>query len=131
MTIHKMRSKRAAYNLISNNCQNFALALLEAIQIGAHHEFATSFAVYQRATGKGSIKDLFEDKPPEEQQEQPGQQPLEQRLEQQGVEEQQADDLGRPPQVQHTDTMQAAQQVMNEQTTKLDRHHHGLGVNNP
>ena len=112
MTIHQMRSKRPAYNLISNNCQNFALALLNAIQIGAHHEFATSFAVYQRATGKGAIKDLFEDKHPEEQQEQV-------------AEEQETDDLDRPPALQHTDTMQTAQQVMDEHTTKLDRKHHG------
>ena len=112
MTITNMRSKRPAYNLISNNCQNFATALLEAIQIGAHKEFATTFAVYQRATGKGTIKDLFEDRHPEEQH-------------QQVVEEQQTDELDRPPRIQHTDTMQTAYQVMNEQTTQLDKHHHG------
>ncbi len=67
MTIHNMRQKRAAYNIISNNCQNFAVAMLDSIQIGAHQAFATSFAVYQAATGKGTIKDLFEDHHPEEQ----------------------------------------------------------------
>lgn len=108
-----MRTKRPAYNLISNNCQNFALELLNAIQIGAHHQFASTFAIYQRATGKGTIKDLFEDKHPEEQQQQ------------QESEEQAADELGRPPRLQHSSTMQTAQQVMDENTTKVDRHHHG------
>jgi hypothetical protein len=112
MTIHNMRSKRAAYNLISNNCQNFALAMLDAIQIGAHKQFATSFAVYQRATGLGSIKDLFLDRHPEEQ-------------EVMAVEEQEGDEGGRPPRLQHQNTLQAASQIMDEQTTKIDRHHHG------
>jgi hypothetical protein len=39
MTIYNMRNKRPAYNLISNNCQTFALSLLDAIQIGKHREF--------------------------------------------------------------------------------------------
>lgn len=108
-----MREKRPAYNLISNNCQNFALNLLNAIQIGAHREFGSTFAIYQRATGKGTIKDLFIDNHPEEQQ-------------QQTAEEQQDDDFERPPQLQHTATMQTATQVMNENTTKLDKHHHGI-----
>lgn len=112
MTIHHMRTARPAYNLISNNCQNFALALLDAIQIGKHQEFATSFAVYQRATGKGTIKDLFVDKHPEEQ-------------EQHATEEQHADEEFRPPKLQHQNTMQTAQQVMDQNTTKLDKHHHG------
>jgi hypothetical protein len=114
MTIHHMREARPAYNLISNNCQNFAMNLLNAIQVGAHREFATSFAVYQRATGKGAIMDLFVDKHPEEQQAQ--------------AEEEQADDeFERPPRLQHTATMQTAQQVMDEQTTKIDsKRHHGI-----
>lgn len=70
MVIHKMRERRAAYNVISNNCQNFCVELLDAIQIGAHREFATSFAIYQRATGHGTIKDLFLDSHPEEQEHQ-------------------------------------------------------------
>jgi hypothetical protein len=113
MTIHQMRTKRPAYNLISNNCQNFALNLLNAIQIGAHRQFADAFTVYQRATGKGTIKDLFVDEHPDEQQ-------------QNATEEQQDDELGRPPRLQHTDTMLNAQTVMDEQTTKLDKHHHGV-----
>ena len=54
-----MRAKRPAYNLISNNCQTFALLMLDAVQVGAHRQFATSFAVYERAIGSGKISDLF------------------------------------------------------------------------
>jgi hypothetical protein len=93
-----MRTERPAYNLISNNCQNFAVLMLDAIQIGAHREFATSFAVYMAATGEGQIKDLFADKHPEEQ-----------------------TDQARPD-LHRTDTVQYAQQVMDDNTTKLDHH---------
>lgn len=99
MIIHNMREKRPAYNIISNNCQNFAVLMLDAIQVGAHREFATSFAVYQRATGAGQIKDLFVDKHPEEQTDQTR------------------------PELHRHDTVQQAQQVMEEKTTKLDNHH--------
>ena len=101
MAIHNMREKRPAYNLISNNCQNFAVNLLDAVQVGAHREFATSFAVYQRATGAGEIKDLFVDKHPDEQ----------------------ADQV--KPHLHRQDTVQQAQQVMEDNTTKLDNHHSG------
>jgi hypothetical protein len=87
-----MREKRPAYNLISNNCQNFATMMLDAIQVGAHQQFATSFSVYQRATGKGSIKDLFKED----------------------------EETQKPEQ----DAVQVAQHVMDENTTKLDNHHH-------
>lgn len=100
MTIYKMRQERAAYNIISNNCQNFAVRLLDAIQVGAHHQFATSFAVYQAATGDGTIKDLFVDAHPEEQKIDPAE----------------------PSGIQRTDTVQNAQHVMDENTTKLDNH---------
>jgi 4-diphosphocytidyl-2C-methyl-D-erythritol kinase len=106
MVIHNMRTKRPAYNIISNNCQNYAVNLLDAIQIGAHLQFATTFAIYQRATGSGSIAELFADKHPEEQKIE-GQQPL---------------DPDRPG-FQRTDTVQNAQQVMEANTTKLDDHH--------
>jgi hypothetical protein len=99
MVIHNMRE-----NVISNNCQNYAVAMLDAIQIGAHVDFATSFAVYQAATGKGTIKELFADKHPEEQKidlEQPG--------------------------LHRTDTVQNAQQVMDEHTTKIDNHKRFFG----
>jgi hypothetical protein len=122
MTIHQMREARPAYNLISNNCQNFALNLLNAISVGGHRQFATSFAVYQKATGMGNIKDLFKDDHPEEAQEQ-----HDQGLDEQGAQEQAEDEQGRPPKLQHTNTMQTAQQVMDEHTTKVDKHHHGLG----
>jgi len=98
MVIHNMREKRPAYNLISNNCQNFAEAFLDSIQIGAHKEFATSFAVYQAATGHGNIKDLFVDNHPDEQLD------------------------PRRPELHRQNTVQVAQQVMEENTTKLDNH---------
>jgi hypothetical protein len=100
MVIHNMRQVRPAYNIISNNCQNFAVLMLDSIQTGAHREFATSFAVYQRATGKGAIMDLFVDSHPEEQM-----------------------DMAKPG-LHRTDTVQTAQHVMDENTTKLDNHHH-------
>ena len=99
-----MRETRPAYNLISNNCQNFAVNLLDQVQIGAHREFATSFAVYSAATGDGTIKDLFLDKHPEEQQ----------ALD--------ADDEEHPK-PKRQNTVQVAQQVMDEHTTKLDDDH--------
>ena len=106
MTIYNMRQVKAAYNLISNNCQNFALAMLGAIQVGKHREFGTTFAIYQRATGKGKIKDLFADDspspPPEEVPE--GDLP---------------EGYKRP---QRVDTVLTAAQVMDENTTKLDHH---------
>jgi hypothetical protein len=99
MVIHNMREKRAAYNVISNNCQNFAVLLLDAVQVGAHQEFATTFAIYQRATGDGSIKDLFVDKHPEEQKHDTAETKL-----------------------HRVDTVHNAQQVMQENTTQLDNH---------
>ncbi|TVY81670.1 hypothetical protein LSUE1_G005933 [Lachnellula suecica] len=103
MVIHNMRTKRPAYNLISNNCQNYAVLLLDAIQVGAHRQFGTTFAIYQAATGAGTIKDLFADKHPEEQA------PAE------ALEDER-------PGLHRTDTVQNAQQVMDENTTKLDNH---------
>ena len=98
MVIYNMRQKKAAYNLISHNCQNFAVILLDSIQVGKHREFGTAFAVYQRATGKGTIKDLFVGE---------------------SVEQAQNEAQGIEPQ----DTVQLAQKVMDENTTKLDNHH--------
>jgi hypothetical protein len=66
MAIFHMRAKRPAYNLLDNNCQNFALNFLDKIQIGKHRDFATSFSVYQRAIGAGTIKDLFVDELPDD-----------------------------------------------------------------
>ena len=79
-----MRAARPAYNLISNNCQNFAVNLLDKVQIGAHREFATAAAVYQRATDE---------------------------------------DAEMQPKPHRQNTVQIAQQVMDEHTTKLDDDH--------
>lgn len=98
-----MRKARPAYNVISNNCQNYAVSMLDSIQIGAHREFATSFAVYQAATGDGTISDLFEDKHPEEQK----------------TDIEQGDDPDKP-EFARTDTVQNAQIVMDQNTAKLD-----------
>jgi len=103
MTIHNMREKRAAYNLISNNCQNFALLLLDAIKVGTHKQFATTFAVYQRAIGAGTIKDLF--------------------ISSEEVSDGTETETGIPG-PKRQDTVQLAQHVMDENTTKLDNHHH-------
>lgn len=102
MTDITRREKRPAYNLISNNCQNFAVELLKAVQVGSHHEFGTTFAIYQRATGKGAIMDLFADKPGAEV-------PLDVKQ----------DEDGRPN-LKRQDTASFAQQVMDQNTTKLD-----------
>lgn len=99
MVIFNMRQKKPAYNLISNNCQNFAMALLDHIQTGSHIKFATTMDVYQRATGKGTIKDLFLENPPEEETD------------------------TEPAKAEHQSALDHAQQVMDENTTKLDTHH--------
>lgn len=99
MVIYNMRTKQPGYNIISNNCQNFATLMLDAIQAGAHREFATSFAVYQRAIGAGSITDLFADKVEEE------------------------EEVERPPEGFRLSVVQFAQKVMDQHTSKLDNHH--------
>jgi hypothetical protein len=121
MVIFNMRNARPAYNLIENNCQTFATALLDAIKIGTHREFATSYAVWKRAIGAGTIVDLFKDKAPE------------QLPEENPQVAQQAADAGdvveaEMPKLTHQNTMQVAQQVMDDNTTKLDTHegHHHL-----
>ncbi|KAI0164957.1 hypothetical protein GGR57DRAFT_451215 [Xylariaceae sp. FL1272] len=95
MTIYNMRQKQKGYNLITNNCQNFALNMLDAIQVGNHKQFGTTMAIYQRATGKGAVSDLFLEKLPE-------------------AEEQ--DNVSTEQVVNH------AYKVMDENTTKLDAH---------
>ncbi|KAF2228793.1 hypothetical protein EV356DRAFT_497453 [Viridothelium virens] len=79
MVIFQMREKQKAYNLISNNCQNFASNMLDAVQVGKHKELGTSLAVYQRVIGKGKVSDLFLEKLPEaeEQDERPPDQVVE------------------------------------------------------
>ncbi|OIW22847.1 hypothetical protein CONLIGDRAFT_586707 [Coniochaeta ligniaria NRRL 30616] len=102
MVIYGMREKRPAYNLINNNCQNFALLMLDAVQVGAaaHREFASTFAIYQRATGAGKISDLFVQAPGDETEAVPSE--------------------GKPDE---QSPVQVAQQVMEDNTTKLDHHH--------
>lgn len=98
MVIYNMREKRPAYNLISNNCQNFAVIMLEAIQAGARREFATTYAIYKRAVGEGTVAELFEVTP----------------------EEEEADAALMA--AQGGVAVQNAQNVMEENTTKLDSH---------
>ncbi|KAL2143673.1 hypothetical protein VTI28DRAFT_10103 [Corynascus sepedonium] len=102
MVIYSMRRKKPAYNLISNNCQNFALLMLDAIQLGAAErtEFATTLAVVQAATGSGKIRDLFEERPPGQQQ----------------AALEQAD--------KDNPIVALAKRLMDQHTKKLDNHHH-------
>lgn len=95
MVIYNMRERQKGYNLITNNCQNFALNLLDAIQIGRQRDFGTALAIFQRATGKGRVTDLFLAELPE-------------------TEEQDE----KPP----DEVVKHASQVMDEKTTKLDTH---------
>ncbi|KAM7217301.1 hypothetical protein V8F06_007358 [Rhypophila decipiens] len=100
MVIYNMREKRPAYNLISNNCQNFAVLMLEAIQAGARREFATTYAIYQRATGEGTVAELFD-----------------------VTQEDDEEDAKQNAQAGgKTAAVQNAQIVMDENTTKLDAH---------
>ena len=92
MVIFKMRKTQPAYNLISNNCQNFASNMVDAIHRGSHKKFATSFAVYQAATGPGTVLELF----PEEEE---------------GVGEEAAGE-----------SVRLAERVMDENTGKLNKH---------
>ncbi|KAI0194590.1 hypothetical protein F4808DRAFT_441349 [Astrocystis sublimbata] len=96
MVIYNMRMKQKGYNLITNNCQNFALNMLDAIQIGKQREFGTAMAIFQRATGEGKISDLF--------------------LTTELPETEEQDD--KPP----DQVVQNASKVMDEKTTKLDVH---------
>ena len=100
MTIFNMRQKKAAYNLISNNCQNFAMNLLEHIQVGKHKEFATSKAVYNQLLGSGHVKDLFipDDEP-----------------EDTTITEGEADQ-------EHDNVMHQAQQVLEQNTSSISVH---------
>jgi hypothetical protein len=102
MVIYGMRQRKAAYNLISNNCQNFALLMLDAIQIGgaARTEFATTLAVVRTAAGSGKVRDLFAEKPPG------GQAVLMEEAEKENP------------------IVALAKRLMDEHTTKLDKHHH-------
>lgn len=57
--IQLIREKRPAYNLITNNCQTYALQLLDAIKVSTQKELGTTLAVYERVFGRGKVADLF------------------------------------------------------------------------
>lgn len=80
--------------------------LLKAIQVGSQREFGSTFAIYQRATGEGAIKDLFADK----------KKPGEEESATLAIEDEEPE-MGKP---QRQDTVSLAQQVMEENTAKLD-----------
>ncbi|KAK2616171.1 hypothetical protein QQS21_000803 [Conoideocrella luteorostrata] len=94
--IQSIREKQPAYNLITNNCQTYALQLLDAIKVGSQKEFGTTLAVYERLTGPGRVIDLFVDT------QQPAAHPEAGETLQQGG------------------TVSFANQVMHENTTQLD-----------
>ncbi|QPG97987.1 hypothetical protein C2857_007125 [Epichloe festucae Fl1] len=94
--IQSIRERQPAYNLITNNCQTYALQLLDAIKVGAQKEFGTTLAVYERLKGPGNVKDLFVDS-----------QSLEARPED-------------GESLQEEGTVSFANQVMHDNTTQLD-----------
>ncbi|KAG6034974.1 hypothetical protein E4U41_006290 [Claviceps citrina] len=93
--IQSIRERQPAYNLITNNCQTYALQLLDAIKVGSKKEFGTTLAVYERLKGHGSVGDLF--------------------VETQGPEARPEDGNSL-----HEGTVSLANQVMQENTTQLD-----------
>ncbi|KAH7134142.1 hypothetical protein EDB81DRAFT_803293 [Dactylonectria macrodidyma] len=94
--IQSIREKQPGYNLITNNCQTYALQLLDAIKVGVRKEFGTTLAVYERLTGSGKVLDLF--------------------AKQDAMD---GADGQHPP---GENTVSVAQQVMNDNTTQLDAH---------
>lgn len=92
--IKTIREKQPAYNLITNNCQTYALQLLDSIKADGFKQFGTTLDVYERLTGEGKVVDLFA-KPLEE---------------------------AKPAPDGDQGSVTLAQQVMNENTTQLDTH---------
>jgi hypothetical protein len=111
--IQIIREKRPAYNLISNNCQTYALQLLDAIKVSTQKELGTTLAVYERVFGPGKIADLF-----------PKHDVTEAEAEaaaQQGQLEAAEDKPPAPASVEGGDGIVSfAQKLMNENTTQLD-----------
>ena len=99
--IQSIRDRQPAYNLITNNCQTYALQLLDAIKASGEMEFATTLAIYDTLLGPGKVKDLFAD---------PGPGPAPLQLE--------AGPSFAPP--ARADTVVFAQEVMDTNTAKLD-----------
>lgn len=96
--IQSIRDRQPTYNLITNNCQTYALQLLDAIKAGGESEFGTTLAIYERIVGQGKVADLFVTDAEEA--------------------ELQQEHVFAPPGRQ--DTVLFAQQVMNDNTTQLD-----------
>lgn len=91
--IQGIRERQPVYNLITNNCQTYALQLLDAIKAKGQTEFGTTLAVYERLVGPGKVMDLWS-KP-------------------------EVQDGGEAPQAAQT-SVSLAQQVMDENTTQLN-----------
>lgn len=92
--IAQLRETRPAYNLITNNCQTYALLLLDAIKAEGEAKFPTTQNVWERLTGKGKVLDLFKQ------------------------EEEQAEGQGAGAQ----ETVTNAQSVMTDHTAQVDAH---------
>lgn len=90
--IQSIRDKQPAYNLITNNCQTYALQLLDAIKASGDMEFGTTLAIYDRIRGPGKVADLFA-----------------------GAEGEDTEEPAGP-----TNSVSVAQQVMHDNTTQLD-----------
>lgn len=91
--IESVRAKQAAYNLITNNCQTYALLLLDAVKATGDAKFPTTLNVYEALTGPGKVMELFpENKQPHE------------------------------PEQAPTEAVTVAQGVMDQHTTQLDTH---------
>jgi hypothetical protein len=97
-----MRLKKKQYNVIDNNCQGFAEALLELIQQGSHRKFATTLDVWKKTMGdmrdlddKPSLKDLIDEH-----------------------------EARAPPTNEHAQVMQTARALINDNTNKIDEHSH-------
>jgi len=97
LTIHEMREKCAAYHLIDNNCQTFASALIDKIQIGHHRKFATALAVYNNVFNTSQLKSMFEHHPD--------------------------DDPDQRPDTPEEGTVVLAEKVMDEQTAQVEKKH--------
>ncbi len=101
--IATIREKTPAYNLITNNCQTYALQLLDAVKVGARKEFGTTLAVYDRMFGPGKVADLFDKE---------GQ-----------ITTNSTDSGALPPKDDDGEnTVGLAQQLMNDHTAQLDTH---------
>ncbi|KAL1841698.1 hypothetical protein VTJ49DRAFT_6737 [Mycothermus thermophilus] len=118
--IEAMRAQRPGYHLISNNCQVFALRMLDAIEImgAARTEFATTLEVVQTARAPGRIKELFS--PPTSPPTSPSPRPSSSLSLQQA----QAQEEGPGKAEKENPIVALARRLMEEHTTKLDNHRH-------